>query len=186
LASGSGTNLQALIDRPGLRSHIALVISDKPAAPALDRAKAVGVETAVLQWGDFESREKFSDAVIDRVEAAGADLIVLAGFMRILSSGAVDRYRGRIVNVHPSLLPAFPGVNAVEQALEHGVKITGVTVHFVDEGVDTGPIIAQRAVPVEAGDDVASLHARIQVEEHDLLPAVITEIISGVLAVGAR
>lgn len=130
------------------------------------------------------SRSSFSKAVIDRVEESGAGLVVLAGFMRILSPEAVDRFRGRIINVHPSLLPSFPGVNAVEQALDHGVRVTGVTVHFVDEGVDTGPIIAQRAVPVEPGDDVATLHARIRVQEHEILPEVVIGILNGAVVAG--
>lgn len=186
LASGSGTNLQALIDSPTIRPHIGLVVSDNPGAPALKRARQAAIATRVVRWVEFETREAFSTAVGDVVEESGASLMILAGFMRILSPGLVGRFRGRIINIHPSLLPAFPGVGAVEQALAHGVKVTGVTVHIVDEGVDTGPILAQRAVPVFPDDDVSSLHARIQIEEHDLLPRVVAEVIAGQLTVGAE
>ncbi len=184
LASGSGTNLQALIDTPEIRPRIMVVISDKPGVRSLERAGRAGIKTAVIPWGDFESRRDFSIAVADAAEGAGAEAMVLAGFMRVLSPEAIERFAGRIINVHPSLLPAFPGVNAVAQALSHGVKVTGVTVHFVDEGVDTGPIIAQRSVPILSDDDEASLHARIQVEEHRLLPQAVVEFIVGKDSVG--
>lgn len=185
LASGSGSNLQALIDSPRIRPHLRLVVSDKPDAKALERARSAGIETRVIRFADYETRDSFSAAVADAVEDAGCGLMILAGFMRILSSETVDRFRGRILNIHPSLLPSFPGVHAVAKALEAGVKVTGVTVHVVDEGVDTGPIIAQRAVPVLPDDDEVTLHARIQVEEHALLPAVVAEVIAGAIQVGA-
>ncbi len=161
------------------------MVSDNPDARALERARQAGIRTVVIPWADFHTRDEFSEALGDAVEDSGASLIVLAGFMRILSPALVERFRGRIINIHPSLLPAFPGVNAVGQALAHGVKVTGVTVHIVDEGVDTGPILAQRAVPVLPGDDVSALHARIQIEEHDLLPRVVADIVGGRLPVGA-
>ena len=187
LASGSGSNLQAILDRatdPGYPAEVVLVASDRPSARALERAEAVGIRTALLPWeGD---REAFTTTVCDAVEAAGAEGIVLAGFMRILSAEAVERFPNRILNIHPSLLPAFPGGHAVEDALAHGVTVTGVTVHFVDEQVDHGPIIAQRAVPVVAGDDVASLHARIQAEEHSLYPDVVADFAAGRLVVDGR
>ncbi len=186
LASGSGTNLQALIDTPEIRPRIRVVISDKRGVRSLERAGQAGIETAVIPWGDFASRRDFSIAVADAAEGAGAEAMVLAGFMRVLSPEAIERFAGRIINVHPSLLPAFPGVNAVAQALSHGVKVTGVTVHFVDEGVDTGPIIAQRSVPILSDDDEASLHARIQVEEHRLLPQAVVEFIVGKDSVGVQ
>ena len=173
LASGSGTNLQALIDAPDLGAGICLVVSDRPDAAALGRAEAAGIESRVVAWGDYDSRAEFTRAILGEVEQAGADGIVLAGFMRVLSGELIAVYPNRVLNIHPSLLPAFPGANAVGQALEHGVKVTGVTVHFVDEKVDHGPIIAQRAVPVFPDDDLAILHARIQVEEHDLYPRVV-------------
>jgi len=183
LVSGSGSNLQALIDSPDLVAGIRVVVADRPGIKALDRAQQAGIPTTVLPWDDFGSRHEFSKAVADTVEAAGAKLMVLAGFMRILSAEAVNRFPNRILNIHPSLLPAFPGANAVEQALAHGVKVTGVTIHLVDEEVDHGLIIAQRAVPVLPGDDVAALHARIQVEEHDLYPRVVRAFTAGEITV---
>ena len=186
LASGSGTNLQALIDTSDLGAKIQLVVSDKPEARALARAGDAGIETRVISWGDYETRESFSNALTDAIVSSGAEIVVLAGFMRIISSEAVGRFKDRILNIHPSLLPAFPGSDAVAQALEYGVKVTGVTVHVVDEQVDHGPIIAQRAVPILPGDDEGSLHARIQVEEHDLLPRVVRGFAAGEIEVQGR
>lgn len=139
-----------------------------------------------LPWGDYASRAEFSQAIRAEIESAGADSVVLAGFMRVLGGELVSAFSNRILNIHPSLLPAFPGANAVDQALEHGVKMTGVTVHFVDEEVDHGPIIAQRAVPVLLDDDRDSLHARIQVEEHDLYPRVVGALARGEIVVDGR
>jgi phosphoribosylglycinamide formyltransferase-1 len=186
LASGSGTNLQALIDTPDLGAEIALVLSDRPEAKALERAHQAGIDTVVLPYGDYTSRAEFGAAVEDVVGDAGAEALVLAGFMRVLDGALVKAFSDRILNIHPSLLPAFPGAHAVDQALEHGVKLTGVTVHFVDEEVDHGPIIAQRAVPVLPGDDRESLHARIQVEEHDLYPRVVSAFARGEIEVEGR
>lgn len=183
LASGSGTNLQALIDTPEIRPHIRLVVSDNDGARALERAASSGISTAVVRWGDHSTRSEFSNAVADVVEQAGAKAVVLAGFMRILAPTFIDRFPSRILNIHPSLLPAFPGARAVSAALEHGVALTGVTVHFVDEEVDGGPIIAQRPVPVLQGDTVESLHARIQAVEHDLYPDIVRAFIRGDLVV---
>jgi phosphoribosylglycinamide formyltransferase-1 len=186
LASGSGTNLQALIDAPDPGVDIGLVLSDRADATALERARAAGIPTTVLSWSDYGSRSEFSAAVRDQIEHADVDIVVLAGFMRVLGGEVVGAFRNQILNIHPSLLPAFPGAHAVEQALEHGVKMTGVTVHFVDEEVDHGPIIAQRAVPVLPDDNRASLHARIQVEEHDLYPKVVAALARGEIAVEGR
>jgi phosphoribosylglycinamide formyltransferase 1 len=186
LASGSGTNFQALIDTTDVASHIRIVVSDKPAAGALVRATNAGIETAVVRWQDHPDRDGFSSAIADLVEESGAKGVVLAGFMRVLSSPFIDRFPNRILNIHPSLLPSFPGANAVHDALEHGVKVTGVTVHFVDEKVDHGPVIAQRSVPVESDDTVETLHARIQVEEHDLYPTVVRALVQGDLTVDGR
>lgn len=186
LASGSGTNLQALIDTTDLGAEISLVLSDRPDAAALERASAVGIETAVLPYKAYGSRAEFCAAVAETVEDAGAEALVLAGFMRVLDSVIVGVFRDRILNIHPSLLPAFPGGNAVDQALEHGVKVTGVTVHFVDEAIDHGPIIAQRAVPVLPGDDRDSLHARIQIEEHTLYPYVVSAFARGEIVIDGR
>ena len=186
LASGSGTNLQALIDAPDLRGDIGLVLSDRADATALDRARSAGIPTKVLPWGNYGSRSEFSTAIREEIEKGEVELVVLAGFMRVLGNELVGTFRNQILNIHPSLLPAFPGAHAVDQALEHGVKVTGVTVHFVDEKVDHGPIIAQRAVPVLSDDDRDSLHARIQVEEHDLYPKVVAALARGEITVEGR
>ncbi|HSM44238.1 MAG TPA: phosphoribosylglycinamide formyltransferase [Acidimicrobiia bacterium] len=186
LASGSGTNLQALIDTSSVRSHLTLVVSDNPEAAALERARSAGIATAVVRWDDHLDRDRFSSALADVVEESGAKGVVLAGFMRILTSSFIDRFPQRVLNVHPSLLPAFPGAHAVENALEHGVRLTGVTVHFVDEKVDHGPIVAQVPVAVEEGDTVESLHARIQAEEHRIYPEVVQALVTGRLSVEGR
>jgi phosphoribosylglycinamide formyltransferase-1 len=179
LASGSGTNLQALLDTPDVLARMTLVVSDRPEARALTRAHTAGVPTEVVAYGDHPDRESFSDAVADVVEASGAKGVVLAGFMRVLSPGFIDRFPGRVLNIHPSLLPAFPGSRAVESALAHGVKVTGVTIHFVDEQVDHGPIIAQEPVAVATGDTVETLHARIQAVEHQLYPTIVEAFVRG-------
>jgi phosphoribosylglycinamide formyltransferase-1 len=186
LASGSGTNLQALIDTADLGAEIAVVISDRPDATALRRAESAGIATRVIDRDGFESREGFSEAIGGEIEAAGARGVVLAGFMRILAPNLIGRFPNQILNIHPSLLPSFPGANAVARALEHGVKMTGVTVHFVEVEVDQGPIIAQRAVPVLPDDDLTSLHARIQDAEHDLYPSVVRAFARGRLKVQGR
>ncbi|HXV71385.1 MAG TPA: phosphoribosylglycinamide formyltransferase [Acidimicrobiia bacterium] len=179
LASGSGTNLQALLDTPEVRPHIVLVLSDRLEARALERAAAHHVPTATVLWSDHEDRDSFSASVADAVEDSGAKGVVLAGFMRVLGPSFVTRFPNRILNIHPSLLPAFPGGRAVEAALGHGVAISGVTVHIVDEGVDTGPIVAQVPVPVEPDDTVETLHARIQLEEHRIYPEAVTALVQG-------
>lgn len=183
LVSGSGSNLQALIDTPDLGAEIRVVVADRPGIKALDRAEQAAIPSTVLPWDDYGSRGEFSTAVADVIEGAGAEVMVLAGFMRILASEAVSRFPNRILNIHPSLLPAFPGAKAVAQALAHGVKVTGVTIHLVDEEVDHGPIVAQRAVPVLPDDDVEALHARIQVQEHDLYPRVVRAFVAGEVTV---
>lgn len=168
LLSGSGTNLQALLDADDLGGDIVLVVSDRPGAGGLERARAAGVPTAVVAPADHPDRPCWEAALREVVAAASPDLVVLAGFMRILSGAFVTRWP--VINVHPSLLPAFPGAHAPRDALAWGAKVTGCTVHLVDEEVDHGPIIAQEAVPVEPGDDETSLHRRIQAVEHRLLP----------------
>jgi phosphoribosylglycinamide formyltransferase-1 len=186
LASGSGSNLQALIESPDIRPRIACVLSDNPRAHALRRAEIAGIATEVVRWADHSDRDEFSNVVGDAVEGHGAKGVVLAGFMRVLSKGFIDRFPNRVLNIHPSLLPAFPGAHAVELALEHRVAVTGVTVHVVDEQVDHGPIVAQRPVLVEPDDTVESLHARIQIEEHALYPAVVLAFVNGEIAVEGR
>jgi len=190
LVSGSGSNLQALLDAsagdPGFGARIVVVISDRPGVSALERATRAGVPAEVVRWVEFGDRESFSVAICDTAERYGAEALILAGFMRILSPTAIDRYPNRIINIHPALLPAFPGAHAVPAALAHGVKVSGVSVHFVDDEVDHGPIIAQRAVPVQADDSEETLHARIRKEEHLLFPQVVKAFAAGRLRVDGR
>jgi phosphoribosylglycinamide formyltransferase-1 len=185
LASGTGTNLQAILD--GVHGHdgieVVAVGSDKPDAPALDRAAHAGVEIAAFTTSDLRDREGRDAAIADWLERREVGLVVLAGYMQLLSPGFVRRFSGRLINVHPALLPSFPGLDAIGQALEHGVKITGVTVHFVDEGVDSGPIILQRPVPVPPDRDREALEATIHATEHVLLPEAIRMIAAGRVAV---
>jgi len=186
LASGSGTNFQALIDAADPDVEISLLIADRPDVAALTRAEAAGIPSQLIKYGQFADRDSFSRAAIAAAEESGAESLVLAGFMRILAPVAVRRYRNRILNIHPSLLPAFPGAHAVAQALAHGVKVTGVTVHFVDEEVDHGPIIAQRPVPVLPDDTEETLHERIQIEEHKIYPEVVSAFVAGRVRVSGR
>src|SRR5436190_14648228 len=169
LVSGSGTNLQALLDDPQIRPHVALVVSDRPAITALERASRADVDTTIIEPGGFADRHAFSRAIADELDRRGIDVLVSAGYMRILGPDVVKRWHQRFLNVHPALLPAFPGMHAVRDALAYGVKTTGVTVFLVDAGTDTGPVIAQEAVPVSEDDDVASLHERIKRTERALL-----------------
>jgi phosphoribosylglycinamide formyltransferase-1 len=187
LVSGSGTNLQTLIDQlhrgndSGVK--IAVVISDRRKAYALTRAKKAGIPTCVVRVRDFPNRNTF-DAEISRiVDKYEVELIVLAGFMKLFQPAFVQKYRNRIINTHAALMPAFPGAHPVRDTLAHGVKVSGVTIHFVDEGVDSGPIIAQAAVPVYDDDDEDILHTRIKVEEHKLYPQVIKWYAAGRLEV---
>lgn len=159
--------------------EIGVVVSDRPGVAGLARAEAHGLPTTVVDWSSFSDRDSFTTAVCDVVEANRCTFMVLAGFMRILAPGAVERFGGRILNIHPSLLPSFPGAHAVEEALAHGVKVTGVTIHVVDELVDNGPIIAQEPVAVRPHDDAQTLHARIQTVEHRLYPRVIADFVLG-------
>jgi phosphoribosylglycinamide formyltransferase-1 len=188
LASGTGTNLQAILERVHGRDGIsvACVASNNPGARALRRAQEAGVETAVFERDAYSDREERDSAIGDWLVDRDVDLIVLAGYMELLSSSFVGRFRHRIVNVHPALLPSFPGLRAIEQALEHGVKVTGVTVHFVDEGVDSGPIILQRAVPVPASRDAEALEEEIHRVEHELLPEAIRMLAAGRVRVDPR
>jgi phosphoribosylglycinamide formyltransferase-1 len=175
LASGSGTNLQAILDtlHGGGEVEVVGVGSDKPAAPALERARAAGVDTAVFPRDEYAGREARDVAMAAWIEARDADLVVLAGYMQLLSPAFVARFRDRVVNIHPALLPAFPGLDAIGQALAAGVEVTGVTVHFVDEGVDTGPAIVQREVAVPPGRDRDRLEEAIHAVEHELYPEAI-------------
>ena len=183
LVSGEGSNLQALIDHPDPAYTIAVVISDRPGVAALARAGGAGIATEVVDWVSFESRDTFTTVLCDTAQLYRGSGLVLAGFMRILAPTAMERFPDSIINVHPALLPSFPGAHAVEQALEFGVTYTGVTVHFVDEQVDHGPIIAQRPVRIHPHDDADTLHARIQDVEHELLPEVVVAFARGDLSV---
>ena len=187
LASGTGTNLQAILDQLHGRDGIEVVGvgSDKPGARALERAVAAGVETAVFPGDAYADRLGRDAALGDWVEAHRADLVVLAGYMQLLSEPFVARFSGRIVNVHPALLPDFPGLDAIGQALEAGVRETGVTVHFVDEGIDTGPTILQRRVPVPVGRERQPLEAAIHAVEHQLYPEAIRMIAEGRVRIDA-
>lgn len=187
LASGSGTNLQAILDQLHGREGIEVVgvASDKPGARALERAVAAGVETAAFPGDAYADRLGRDAAMADWVQARGADLVVLAGYMQLLSEPFVTRFRGRIVNIHPALLPAFPGLDAIGQALAAGVEQTGVTVHFVDEGVDTGPVIVQRPVPVPVDRDRMALEVAVHNLEHQLYPEAIRMIAGGRVRIDA-
>jgi phosphoribosylglycinamide formyltransferase-1 len=180
LASGTGTNLQAILDTVhGREATLVGVGSDKPGAQALERAGRAGIETATFPLGDYADREARDAAVGDWLEGLRADLIVLAGYMQVLSPPFVRRFSNRIVNVHPALLPAFPGLDAIGQALEHGVRVTGVTVHFVDEEVDSGPIILQRPIAIPEDRDRAALEEEIHAAEHELLPEAVRLLAAG-------
>jgi len=189
LVSGTGTNLQALIDAQArgelAPAELALVISNKRDVPALARAAAAGIAAQVIEHRGL-GRSEFEDQLQDALAARGVEAIVLAGFMRVLTARFVDRYPLRIINTHPSLLPAFPGLDAAAQAVAHGAKLSGVTIHFVDTSLDGGPIIAQAAVPVLDNDDAATLHARIQHEEHRLLPIAVQRLAAGRLSCQGR
>jgi phosphoribosylglycinamide formyltransferase-1 len=188
LASGNGTNLQAILDSLHGREGIEVcgVASDKPAAPALERAHGAGIATAVFPRDEYADREARDAAMAEWIDARGADLVALAGYMQLLSPAFVARFRNRVVNVHPAMLPRFPGLDAIGQALEAEVKTTGVTVHFVDEGVDTGPPIVQREVPVPADRDRAQLEEAIHAVEHELYPEAIRMIARGTVRIDAN
>ncbi|HEU4613737.1 MAG TPA: phosphoribosylglycinamide formyltransferase [Kofleriaceae bacterium] len=183
LVSGSGTNLQALLDAEArgelAPAEIACVVSNRPGVLALSRANEAGKPAIVVDHKAFSDRAAFEARLLEELARHGVELVVLAGFMRVLTAHFLDRFPLRIVNTHPSLLPAFPGADAPAQAIAHGVKVSGVTIHFVDASLDGGPIIAQVPVAVFPGDDAASLHARIQSEEHRMLPQVVRRLAAG-------
>jgi phosphoribosylglycinamide formyltransferase-1 len=182
LVSGTGTNLQAILDAVAekrLDARVEVVVSNVAGAGALERARAAGVATVVVNHKEHADRRAFDAALVEVLRARGVEVVVLAGFMRLLTGVLLDAFPMRVVNVHPSLLPAFPGVHSQKQALDYGVRVAGCTVHFVDAGTDTGPIIAQAAVPVEDGDDEESLRTRILAREHELLPRVLQWLAEG-------
>jgi phosphoribosylglycinamide formyltransferase-1 len=182
LVSGGGTNLQAILDavaRGELDAEVRVVISNQPGARALERAEKAGVATSVISHREFPDRAAFDARLVARLREADVTHVVLAGFMRLVTPVLLDAFPWRIINIHPALLPAFPGVHAQRQALAYGVKVSGCTVHFVDSGTDSGPVIAQATVPVLDGDTEESLAARILVEEHRLLVAVLAAVAAG-------
>jgi phosphoribosylglycinamide formyltransferase-1 len=182
LVSGNGTNLQAILDAIGqgrLDAAVRVVISNQPAANALNRARAAGVPALSIPHREFSSREAFDAAVVAALRAEGVEWVVLAGFMRLLTPGFLQAFPDRVLNIHPSLLPAFPGTHAIKDALDYGVRVTGCTVHLVDDGVDTGPILAQRAVPVLEADDESSLAERLHRAEHELYLEVLADLAAG-------
>ncbi len=184
LVSGSGTNLQTLLDDPAIGPHVELVLSDRPAIRALDRASGAGIETVVIE--PRSDRETLSATVADALTQRGIDVIVSAGYMRVLGPPVVDRWRDRWLNVHPALLPSFPGTHAVADALAAGVKVTGVTVHLVDAGVDTGPIVLQEAIAIMPDDDWDSLEVRVHEVEHRLLPRAVRAMLEDRLVIHDR
>lgn len=180
LVSGAGTNLQALIDSVhGDQIEIACVAASRPDAAALERAERAGIETGVFASDALTGREARDAALADWLEERSVQLVVLAGWMELLGLAFIRRFAGRIINVHPSLLPAFAGLRAIEQAVEHGVKVTGVTVHFVDEGVDTGAIVLQEALELSYPDAIADIEKRVHGVEHRLLPRAVRLIAEG-------
>ena len=181
LASGGGTNLQAILDKlhGGDEIEVVGVASDKSGAEALERARAAGVETQLFPAADHPDRDTRDLAIADWLTEREVELVVLAGYMQLLSPEFILRFAHRIINVHPALLPSFPGLEAVQQALDHGTKVTGVTIHFVDDGVDSGPIIFQRSVEVPESRDWDALEEQIHATEHDLLPEAIRLIAAG-------
>ena len=185
-ASGSGTNLQAIIDAEIQTIQIVLVFTNNPEAYAIERAKNHNIPVEVIDHKNYKTREEYEKHIIKTLEPYNLDLIVLAGFMRILSKVFVGAYKDKIINIHPALLPSFPGINSAKQALEYGVKYTGVTVHFVDEGVDTGPIILQSIVEIEDGDTEDKLLHKIHEVEHLIYPKAIELVSSGEIEVIGR
>lgn len=184
LVSGEGTNLQAILDTiHGGEVEVVGVASNRAEARGLERARAAGIATAVFPRGDYAGREERDRALGDWIEERGARLVVLAGFMELLGAEFIGRFRNAIVNVHPALLPAFPGVHAIEQALEYGVKVAGVTVHFVDEGVDSGPIILQRSFDLPYPRDIAAVEGKVHQIEHELLPHAVSLIARGKVSI---
>jgi phosphoribosylglycinamide formyltransferase 1 len=186
LASGSGTNLQALLDDDVVGAWIVLVLSDREHSLALERARARGVRAEFVDPSPYPDRDEYGRALVHILRREGIECVVLAGFMRILAPEVVRAYQGRIINLHNSLLPAFPGRQAVKDALAWGAKVSGVTVHLVDEEVDHGPILLQEAVPVLEEDDEGTLHARIREVEHRLLPRAVRMMVEGRLTVDGR
>lgn len=188
IASGTGSNFQALVEALEVddSAKVIVLVCNVPGAAVLERARTLAVPSVVMDHRQWPSREAFDDALVAELKSRHVELVCLAGYMRLLTPRFLGQFPRRVINVHPALLPAFPGVRAVRQAIAAGVRVAGCTIHFVDEGADTGPIIAQAAVPVLPDDDEASLAARIQQQEHRLLPAVVKAIASGSVSLEGR
>lgn len=189
LVSGNGTNLQSIIDRCAdgtISGQIRCVISNNPNAYALHRAQKHDIATVCLKHTDFSGRSAYDEELVKVLRSYGIELVVLAGFMRIITPGFIEAFPDAIMNIHPALLPAFPGLHAQRQAVDYAVKVTGCTVHFVDSGTDTGPIIMQATVPVDVDDTEETVSARIQAEEHRIFPAAIQLFAEGRLKVEGR
>jgi phosphoribosylglycinamide formyltransferase-1 len=189
LASGGGTNLQSIIDQQQcgkLSVDIALVISNNPGAGALDRAQQAGINTLCINHRNHATRESFDQALVNALQQADIELVVLAGFMRIITPTMLKAFPHRIINIHPALLPAFPGLNVQQQAIDYGARFSGCTVHFVDAGVDTGPIIVQAVVPILPGDSAATLAERILKQEHRIYPQAIQWLAEGRVKIDGR
>lgn len=188
-ASGSGSNFQAILDaiaRGELDVQVELLVCDRPNALVVERAKQANVPVFAFRPKEYPNREAYESEILQKLQACGVELIVLAGYMRIVTDVLVNACSGRMINIHPSLLPSFPGVDAIGQALDYGVKVTGVTVHFVDGGLDSGPVIAQRTVEVLEGDGAEELAARIHAVEHELYPEVIRWLSEGRVRLAGR
>lgn len=188
-ASGQGSNFQSLVEystNGKLGGSIVLLVSDKPNAPVVQKAEAAGIPCHLFQPKDYPSREAYEEEIVEKLNALEIDLVVLAGYMRLLTPVIVEAYAGRLINIHPSLLPAFPGKNAIGQALDYGVKVTGITVHFVDGGMDTGPIIAQRAVDISPEDTAESVAESIHSLEQQLYPEVVSWFARGLVELDGR
>jgi len=186
LVSGNGSNLQAIIDEKIASCEIALVISNKPDVYAIKRAESNNIPVEIIDNKKFETREEFERQLIKSLDSRGIELIVLAGFMRVLTPLFVRHYKNRIINIHPALLPSFPGVDAAKQALEYGVKYSGCTVHFVDDGVDTGPIIIQAIVSIGDSETEQTLLERIHKEEHRIFPEAVRLFCEGKIKIDGR
>lgn len=189
LVSGNGTNLQAIIDNVNkgyIPARITLVLSDEKKAFALERAKKAGIETVTLDKKDYKEREDFDREIIKHLKKRNVELVVLAGFMRLLSPYFVKEYRNRIINIHPALLPSFKGPHGIKDAIDHGVKVTGVTVHFVDEHLDNGPIILQKLVEIKEDDTEETLLERVHKEEHKTYPEAIKLFVEGKIKIEGR
>jgi phosphoribosylglycinamide formyltransferase-1 len=189
LISGRGSNLAALLEaarRPDYPARVAVVVSNEPDAAGLERARKAGVPAVVVDHREYRGRDAHERAIVERLRAHGVEWVCLAGYMRVLRREILSAFRGRVLNIHPALLPAFPGTHAHRQALEYGVRVSGATVHLVDEGVDTGPIILQEAVPVQPQDSEATLAERILAVEHRLYPEAVALAVSGRVRVEGR